>query len=242
MKAYVNPNTISLVYNKARALLELAYPPVCSLCLARGDSGYDLCRGCRDDLPQLERCCERCGLALESRAQHCGGCLRKPPPFDLTVAALSYRAPVDRFVHELKFQGKLVRARLLGALLADAVANRATPLPELLIPVPLHPRRLRQRGFNQAAELGRVLAHRLGLPLDHRILSRTRETPPQHELPAAARRSNVRGAFRLRRSLEVRHVALIDDVMTTGSTVREAARVLKKSGAERVEVWVTARA
>lgn len=170
----------------------------------------------------------------------CGACRRRPPPFFATTAALRYAEPADRLILDLKFRGRLPAARLLGTLLAEAVAD-AEP-PEALLPVPLHPARLRERGFNQALELARPLARRLDRPLPIDAVRRIRATPPQTGVDRHGRRRNIRNAFALRRPLPWRHVAIVDDVMTTGSTVAELAGLLRRNGVERVQVWVAARA
>jgi len=157
-------------------------------------------------------------------------------------ALLRYRSPVSELIRGLKFGGRLYVARLLGGLMAERLAARGTAVPERIIPVPLHPRRQRQRGFNQALELARPIARRLGAVLDHDTCRRTRNTRAQSELGARQRRTNVRGAFAATGRLEARHVAVVDDVITTGHTTDELARLLKTHGAERVEVWAAARA
>ncbi|GAB6041709.1 hypothetical protein JCM17961_23840 [Endothiovibrio diazotrophicus] len=155
---------------------------------------------------------------------------------------MRYASPVDRLVQRFKFNGGLVDGRLLAHLLIDGAVARETARPELILPVPLHPARLRRRGFNQSLELARPLAEALAIPVDFALCARIRNTAVQSQLPAKARRANVRGAFALRGPLPAAHVALVDDVLTTGHTAAELARLLKGAGAERVEVWTLARA
>jgi len=171
----------------------------------------------------------------------CGRCGDRPP-FAATRAAYLYAPPLDRLVQELKFAGRLGHARLLGELLAAHLQAVGTPPPEMVIPVPLHPRRLRTRGYNQARELARPVARRLDVPLCAHAARRLRDTAAQSDLDAAARRRNVRGAFAVDAGVAGRRVALVDDVVTTGNTVTELARALVAAGAERVEVWCLARA
>ncbi len=219
------------------------FPPRCLCCGGPGDLPLDLCDACADALPRAPAACPVCALPLPAAALglSCGRC-RRPPPFAATRAAYLYAPPLDRLVLGLKFGGRLVHARLLGELLAAHLLREGVPLPELLLPVPLHPRRLRSRGFNQALELARPVAHRLGVPLHAHGCRRLRDTAAQSGLEAAARRRNVRGAFAVTVPVGGRRVALVDDVVTTGATVRELARVLVAAGAERVEVWCVARA
>lgn len=174
----------------------------------------------------------------------CGRCLKRPPQFDATVAALLYAFPGDRLVQALKYRAQLPLAGYFADALAQAVGRSASGalLPiDLIIPMPLHPRRMARRGFNQAAEIGRRLAQQLQRPFSHAAIRRIRDTPPQAELPVARRRANVRGAFQAESNLIGARLAVVDDVMTTGETADEIARVLKRAGAARVEHWVVAR-
>lgn len=224
-----------------QSIHSLLFPPTCLLCDAPGAEGSDLCAGCRAELPWNVAACERCAAPLPQPGL-CGACLKRPPRFDGAYAPLLYRPPLDWLLQGFKFNGRLPPGRLCGELLAEAVGRRGVPLPELIVPVPLHPSRLRRRGFNQALELARPVAARLGVPLAPRLCRRVRATATQSLLGAEERRRNVRGAFELAAPLEARHVAIIDDVIATGSTVGELARVLRRAGAERIEVWAVARA
>ena len=171
----------------------------------------------------------------------CGTCLRQPPQFDMTVAAWRYAYPVDRLVQALKFHGRLA----LASFFADALASLVEGA-DVVIPMPLHPARLTERGFNQAAEIARHLTGKLGTgkPWTRLALqgaSRIRRTLPQADLPVDERLRNVRGAFACALDLTGARVAVVDDVMTTGATLGELAKVLKRAGAARVENWVVAR-
>lgn len=235
-----------MVYNCIINTLSLLYPEHCQLCNA--PAGAVLCPGCRQELPLNHHPCRRCGLPLTGESV-CGHCLRYPPAVDRSVIPFLYVTPIDRLIGEFKFSGRLVRGRLLSRLLTEQLelqlvqrgAHPERPMPELLIPVPLHPARQRQRGYNQALELARPLARHFGIPLDHRSCQRTRPTQPQHMLKKRQRRDNILGAFQIRRPIAARHVALVDDVVTTGGTVNELARRLKQSGIPRVDVWAVAR-
>jgi ComF family protein len=221
-------------------LVSILFPPRCLLCDAPGAEDLDICAGCRGALPMNRRPCLRCGLPSSSGpVARCGACLRKPPPFARTVAPLRYAFPVDRLVLGLKFGHRLANARLLGTLLADALTD--APRPALLLPVPLHRARLAERGFNQATELARFVARRLDLPIEHDRVRRVRETPAQTGLRRSARRRNLRDAFEVRGRLP-RRIAVVDDVMTTGSTAAELARALVRAGVDDVSVWCVARA
>ena len=164
-----------------------------------------------------------------------------PPDFNATIAPFHYASPIDYLLGRLKFQGKLVYARVLGSLAAEAIIESGIELPECVIPVPLHARRLRERGFNQSQELARYIARRLDVPLVNDMVERTKNTRPQMQLDAKERRKNVRNAFTLTSAEPWQHVAIVDDVMTTGNTVAELARILKSAGVRTVDVWTVAR-
>jgi ComF family protein len=169
----------------------------------------------------------------------CGKCLHHPPAFDNTVAAFSYSFPIDQLIKALKFQERL----LLVNLLADELASRITELPEIIMPLPLHPIRLRQRGFNQSQLLAARVANRLGIPLLTGACQRVRDTRPQSSLPWKERDKNMRHAFIISSDVDVidKHVAIVDDVMTTGASIGEMAQTLKQAGAKTVSAWVVAR-
>ncbi len=171
----------------------------------------------------------------------CGACQRRPPAFAAAVALFRYAPPIDQLVHGLKYHGRLELARVLGGLLADALARRSLHT-DLIVPVPLHRARLRARGFNQALELAWPVSRRLGVPIDYRCVVRARDTAPQATLTRKARRRNVRGAFVATGRLDGLRVALVDDVATTGHTADAVAACLRRAGARRVELWVLARA
>jgi len=218
-------------------------PPHCLLCDQRSDGVGDLCSGCRADLQRNRICCPRCALPLQTPAPLCGECLQREPPFAAAFAPFVYAHPFDLLVTKLKFGRSLAAGRVLAGLWL-AASNELPALPQMLVPVPLHPDRLRERGYNQALELARPLARVLRVPLKANLLERTRATPAQTNLDAKTRRRNMRGAFTINATglPPAAHVALIDDVMTTGATLRECARVLKRAGVARVDVWALARA
>jgi len=169
----------------------------------------------------------------------CGRCLRHPPAFARTTAAFRYEFPVDGMVKALKFDERLILADFLAAALASRVRTR----PDAMLALPLHPLRLRERGFNQSQLLAASLARILGIPLLANGASRVRDTPPQSSLPWRARLRNMRSAFSIAADLEVhgRHIAIVDDVMTTGATIDALARLLIQAGAQEVSAWVVAR-
>ena len=209
----------------ARALAATLFPPRCCLCGFQGASlDLDLCDYCRADLPW------------------------NSPRTSGELFAFRYEHPVDELIRRLKYQGVLANARVLGVLLAQAARARGAPLPQLLVPAPLHIARLRERGFNQAAALARYAGYMLQIPSARHAIKRLRNTPSQTSLDLPQRQRNVRGAFALSgarslgRLLAAGHVAIVDDVVTTGSTAGELRALLLDAGVRQVEVWAVARA
>ncbi len=234
-----------MVYEWLGSIQHWLYPPTCVLCGDHAPGRRDLCPGCQQELTVSDPCCPICALPTAAGTTHlpCGRCLKKRPLFDRCLTPFRYLPPADELIGGLKFQGRLSHARVLGDLLVDYLQQRLTPgtYPQALIPVPLHPRRLRERGFNQALELARPLARRLQIPLQPQRCRRQLPTSQQTGLSALERRRNLHGAFRVRDLRNIRHVALIDDVVTTGATVTELTRMLRRAGVERVEVWAVCR-
>lgn len=164
-----------------------------------------------------------------------------PPPYDASLVPFLYQNGIRALVAGAKFQGRLDQARLLGLCLARAVLETNIERPDLIIPVPLHPRRLRERGYNQALEIAHALSGETAIPVAAGLCLRKRAITPQERLDKEARRRNVHGAFAIKSLLGVGHVAILDDVVTTGSTAAEVARVLRQAGAERILLWAVAR-
>lgn len=221
-----------------RSIFRQLVPSTCLLCGATAGT-EPLCDACLADLPwHRQPQCPRCAIPTPD-GQVCGACLKRPPAFDRSRAALAYAFPLDRLIPHLKYSGRLAIAPALGECLATSVASG--PRPDCLIPMPLHAKRIRERGFNHATEIAREVAKRLNLPLDTDSCRRIRDTPPQMGLKYDARRRNVRGAFVCTGDVRGRRIALIDDVMTTGTSLDELAKTLKQAGALEVETWVVAR-
>ena len=228
-------------------LMSVLFPPTCVLCGAPGiasGGGRDLCPSCAAELPHNRDCCPQCAVPFVSSmpaGTRCAACQRHPPPFETSLAAFRYEAAIPALVVGAKFRGRLNLVRVLGQCLADRVREVDPPRPQVLLPVPLHASRLRTRGYNQALEIARVVGRDLALPIDHVSCIRIAPTPPQAGLDERARHRNIRGAFLVPGVLPWSHVAILDDVVTTGSTVAEFSRVLRKAGVRRIQVWAVAR-
>ncbi len=226
---------------QAKQLLDQLLPRHCVLCgLFSGCE--NMCPPCSAELPHNSSACALCGLPLPAQPDRiCGACLKKPPPWDGTVAGLNYRFPVDQLVCRFKYNRNLACGQVLGESLLKAIHNRSGPLPQAIVPVPLHRSRLFTRTFNQAHMLAHQLSGPLKIPVRHALLRRNRRTRAQSGLDSSQRRKNVRGAFDCHRH-GLKHVAIVDDVMTTGRTLEECTRSLKRAGAKTVTAWVAARA
>lgn len=224
------------IFNSSTIIERILPLQPCILCGAFNSDGV-WCNACDADLPRLGVAhCPVCGLP-SLNGDICGKCLKKAPGFDATLAAFAYAFPIDKLVQAVKFSAQLA----LVDQLADALAPRITTRPDYLIAMPLHPLRLRERGFNQSHLLAQRLAKNLGIPLLANACERTRNTPPQSLLPWQERGKNMRGAFTCSIDLTGKHIAIVDDVMTTGASIDELARTLRQAGSVQVSAWVLAR-
>lgn len=237
----------SVAWRLVDPVLAVVFPSRCPAChdLLRHPSRGPLCEECWRALPRHPRPLCACGLplAVEGLAA-CGRCRRGLNPAGAGASLGPYEGSLRTVLHELKYRGRRRAARRLAEELLLSPSVRRLLSPEaVLVPVPLHPRRRRERGFNQSEELAAELARRTGLRLLPSALVRRRDTSPQAGLTAAARRANVEGAFAVRQRARVsgRPVVLVDDVLTTGATARGCARVLRDAGAVEVRVLTVAR-
>jgi ComF family protein len=217
----------------------------CLLCGLAAGQAADICAPCAAGLPRIESHCPHCGLPI-SAAYPCGQCLLDPPPYSRCIAPLLYQAPIAQLIARFKYGGQLACGRLLCDELLCRLLSEPALSADLIVPVPLHWRRRWTRGFNQAEIIGDELSRTLGIPLRADLLTRSRSTPPQQSLSARQRRRNLRAAFALRgprhgQDLAGLDIALVDDVVTTGATAAEIARLLLTAGARSVQVWCLAR-
>jgi ComF family protein len=212
-----------------------ALPQHCVLC---GSVAQDrpLCTACHAALPRLPAaCCPQCALPTRGGAL-CGACLARPPRFDAVTAAFMYEWPMSPLIHDYKYAANLALARFFAAELAARAGNA-----DLVVPIPLAPSRLRERGFNQALEIARIVSRIKGIKLAPAACRRVRDCAPQATLPWRERAKNIRGAFVCDVKLKGLRVAVIDDVLTTGATLNEIARNLRSAGASEIQGWVVAR-
>lgn len=195
-------------------------PGTCILCNMPSYRDQDLCRSCEADLPWVD-------ISL---------------PNDI-IALFYYQYPINHLISALKFANKLIYAKVLGELMADKLVDsyKCESLPEIIIPVPLHKYRLRERGYNQALELAKPIAKQFGIPIDFSSCIRIKHTEAQALIPAKQRQKNVKNAFEVSKNFSAQHVAVIDDVITTGNTIRELSKVLLQSGVSRIDVWCCAK-
>jgi ComF family protein len=204
----------------------------------------DLCAACYHALEKMEDqcyCCAKPFAIHSSTPRLCGKCQKNPPAFNKTYSPFIHQGAIRYLINQLKFKGAYKNSRLLGLLLANYLEKNAE-LPGLIIPVPLHSNRYKQRGFNQTHEIAKTIAKELDLAIDISCCQRIKNTPHQISLTAKQRRKNIKNAFQVTKLPKVNHIAILDDVMTTGATANELARRLKIAGVNRVDVWLCARA
>ncbi|CAA6808131.1 MAG: Competence protein F homolog, phosphoribosyltransferase domain; protein YhgH required for utilization of DNA as sole source of carbon and energy [uncultured Thiotrichaceae bacterium] len=223
---------------KLQTLLEAE----CVLCKKTAHSNHPaLCTHCKN-LLNAYHCCQQCGNTLKDENLNiCGNCQTTPPAVDQTFCLSTYSPTARELIKQLKFNQQLLIADSLGKLLAQAIYHQKIPLPDIIIPVPMHKKRLRQRGFNQALQIAKPVSKQLSIHLSNSIAYRSIYTLPQTQLNASTRRTNPQASFHCKK-ISGEHIAIIDDVITTGSTVNTLAKILKKQGASRVSAWAIAHA
>jgi ComF family protein len=230
------------------ALSDLFFPPICSFCGSPDvDSGVNICPDCLESVRKLgEPLCQQCGLPLPETAPgelFCGECLITSPAYDRARYGVKYKGAVQDAIKSLKYGGALHAAAALSELLIEAFHRHyAAAEFDLILPVPIHRKKLRERGFNQVVVLAERLSRSVGIPLNRTSFVKSLDTPPQASLPRQERLRNLRGSFRVARkdAINNKRILLVDDVATTGSTIREAAWTIKKAGGARIDALVLA--
>lgn len=228
-------NHHSVFLNNCLKFAQSIFGSDCLLCGAYSGN-KNICSDCLSNLPYLPE--SRCRICANPSAGNvCGSCLAKKPVFSRTLAIFSYEFPVDALIQALKYRGNLALASTFANMIVEASVN--FPKPDLIMPVPMHPARLRERGFNQAQEIAKIVSRKTGIAMIECM--KIRDTPSQTSLPWKERERNVRNSFVLERKLDSHHVAIVDDVLTTGSTMNELSKMLLEKGAGEISAWVIAR-
>ena len=230
-----------MIYNWLKNSLSGLISKQCLLCLSPTHNMHLLCTDCGTDLPTNSAHCLVCSIPLSEKMLICGKCQKNPPHYTTSLIPHLYASPLKETISHLKFHGNLTYAPLLAQTFISSLKHRKNNLPECIIPVPLHQQRLHERGFNQALELARIISKQLHIPLDYSLCQRNKATPFQSGLSAKQRKQNLKNAFSIEKIHGYKHVAIFDDVVTTGTTVNELAKELKHSGVETIEVWAIAR-
>lgn len=212
----------------------------CTLCTNYDGGNLGICENCMRELPwHTQSQCSQCGLISDGRT--CGSCLAAPPSFDNTTALFTYNFPLDRLLQQYKYRESLQLANMFATMLHEKLRITKSEKIDLIIPMPMHAKRLQERGFNQALEIAKTVAKLTNVKIDYTACQRIKLTPPQASLPLKERSKNIRGVFECQKDLTGLNIAVIDDVMTTGASLDELAKTLKKAGATHVECWVIAR-
>jgi ComF family protein len=211
----------------------------CTLCTSYHGGRLGICENCLSDLPwHISPQCPQCGLVSDGRT--CGNCLAAPPSFDASTSLFTYDFPLDRLLQQYKYKENLQLANTFATMLHARLIEDPRKI-DLIIPMPMHAKRLKERGFNQALEIAKIVSASTNIPLDYNACQRVKLTPPQASLPLKERSKNIRGVFECPKDLTGLNIAMIDDVMTTGASLDELAKTLKRAGAAHVECWVIAR-
>ena len=218
----------------------LTKSPLCLCCGYQKNYKHGFCLGCYHDLPHIKTPCLQCGLSLTANTP-CT-CKAEDWPFSACLSAFEYQFPINELIFQYKSQARLALCDSFAQALITQIKKQQHPLPQVLMPVPLHPNKLKQRGFNQSLELAKVLSKQLHIPIDYHSLQSTQQTTQQKTLNKQQRLVNVQSSYALTRPLSVTHIALIDDVITTGATTKTLAYLLREHGATQIQAWSIARA
>lgn len=234
------------IKEKLTRIYHALLPSTCALCLSITQSA-NICQPCLKELPSLPHSCYQCAQFIPSQSGKnevlCHHCLTHPPAYDRVHALFPYQFPIIQMIRRLKFGGELVYAKAFGEILIQRIQKwyAEKPLPDLIIPVPLHKKRLKERGFNQALEIAKPIGSKLNIAIDYLSCKRIKSTIPQSGLSAVQRQRNITHAFSVHRDFSGLTLAIVDDVITTGHTLREFCSILKKHHAESIHIWCCAR-
>lgn len=239
MLMHTNTKALQSLTQKVRRLYSKHQLTPCLLC-HRLTPQYGVCDPCSQHLPRLGPACPRCATPM-TQAQYCGRCLTNPPVRHATISVFRYDYPANKLITQFKFHHQLQLSRFLAQQFVQHLNSYQQPRPQQLIPIPLHPQRLRQRGYNQATELAKVISRHLHIPINQHSLIRIKATQPQSELAYKERKHNLDAAFYCPHRPNADHIALIDDVLTSGHTADAAATALLQQGIKTIELWTIAR-
>jgi len=221
---------------------QLFYPEYCLLCEETIVSQYFICKACYQQFPFNQTNCLHCASPLKESIDNCGACLHLSPLWHQAIIPFLYQKPINYYISQLKYHQQLLQAKLLADIFYQAARVQIQQSsPQVIIPIPLHPSRVYQRGFNQTLEISKYLQPLVQIPFDYHLIRRKKNTLPQVGLSRAKRLINLRGSFEVIKPHSYQHVALLDDVMTTGATMHEVTKVLLKSGVKTVDIWAIAR-
>lgn len=221
--------------------LDRFFPFYCQMCGEKADARVEICQSCKEGLPWILNECAQCSRPLvRAEDTFCGHCIAHPPVYQKAIVMFRYEGVVRQTIVRMKFHRSTASIRLLAGLMAEHLRHIDLESP-LILPVPLHGKRMRQRGYNQSAEIAKELSSLLSWSVNLDLLAKSRHTLPQTGLSGALRRKNVKGAFEVKGNLSGQSVLLIDDVVTTDSTISECAAALLKAGAGQVFVCAVAR-
>lgn len=231
------------LYNALRQLTKWLFPANCGGCLKALSQGERFfCDACDKTLPYLDNYCTRCGQPFsDAHTGDCGQCLAKPPAFDRCFCPFEYASPISDDICRLKYAEQPQVAKRLASMFVQELKRQDLPLPNALVSVPMHNRQLRKRGFNQSTQLAKQLSKQLNLPIINGALIKDKLTPRQATQTLAARKNNLKGSFKLQHTINYKHLAVVDDVVTSGATAQEIAKILKKNGVDYVHIWGVAR-
>ena len=227
-------NKLKFVVNR---FFTWAAPKQCIICNKNLSLNYPTCDDCYFKLPFEISGCSRCGQPFAANLDHCGNCIANPPIYDKCFCAFQYSHPIDEKIRQFKYSERPELASDLAKLLVREINNNQLERPELLIPVPIHINKLRNRGFNQALELTKYLSSSLKIPYKTGIIVKHQATAPQVQQTLSQRKRNIRGCFSYKKNITAKHVAIIDDVITTGATVAEITKILKRNGVNYIQIW-----
>ncbi|MCE0557355.1 MULTISPECIES: ComF family protein [unclassified Motilimonas] len=245
-KASMLPHALTLARKKLSQYAQRLLPLSCLLCQQGITTGL-VCHTCYQDLKQTYPHCLRCGLPLTSTESMCGQCIRKPPKFSSLHACGLFQPPLNQLIYHLKYQKQSIYSYILGQLMAEKISaytasSANITLPQALLPIPLHPRKERQRGFNQAQLIAEHCAKTLNLPCQSNWVKRVKNTTSQTQLNVKQRKRNMQQAFKVTAlPAQLNHVAIIDDIVTTGATVDSLCKELQKAGVSQIEIWCICR-